>query len=217
MDQKKTLAKRRVHIVDDDPKVSEAVALMLSTARIESQRHGSAEEYLKAVSHGDSACVLLDNRLPGLSGIDLLRHFAETGSDVPVIMMTGHGDVPTAVTAMKLGAFHFVEKPFDARALLSSVEEALSLAENIRDLQSESKQFEACRAQLTPREAEVYELLLEGMPTKSIAARLDITARTAEHHRAAVLRKFDARSISHLMRMALSPKKSLPPSALRGR
>jgi FixJ family two-component response regulator len=217
MDQKKTLAKRRVHIVDDDPKVSEAVALMLSTARIESQTHGSAEAYLEAVSPGDSACVILDNRLPGLSGIDLLRRLAEAGSDVAVIMMTGHGDVPTAVTAMKLGAFHFVEKPFDARALLSSVEEALSRAENIRDLQAESKKFEACRAQLTPREGEVYKLLLEGMPTKSIADRLDITARTAEHHRAAVLRKFDARSISHLMRMALSPNISRPASAPRAR
>jgi FixJ family two-component response regulator len=146
---------------------------------------------------------LLDNRLPGLSGLELLARFAQSHGDAAVIMMTGHGDVPTAVAAMKLGAFHFVEKPFDSEALLAVVEEALSRAASVHDLQEESRQFRACRDQLTPREVEVFELLLEGLPTKSIASRLGITARTAEHHRSAVFRKFNARSISHLMRMAL--------------
>jgi two-component system response regulator FixJ len=132
-------------------------------------------------------------------------------------MMTGHGDVPTAVSAMKLGAFHFVEKPFDAEALLGAVEEALSRAEAIQDLQAEALAFRSRRETLTQREEEVFELLIEGLPTKLIAARLQITARTTEHHRAAVMRKLEARSISHLMRMALDLKKYLTSSTLRSR
>jgi two-component system response regulator FixJ len=122
-------------------------------------------------------------------------------------MMTGHGDVPTAVAAMKLGAFHFAEKPFDAEAMLSVVEEALSRAEAVQDFRAEALAFRSRRELLTQREDEVFNLLVEGLPTKVIAARLDITARTAEHHRAAVMRKLEARSISHLMRMALNLKK----------
>jgi FixJ family two-component response regulator len=196
-------AKRRVHIVDDEPDIRRALGLMLAAAGIETRVYGSAEDYLAAMPIREPACVLLDNRLPGSSGLELLARFAEARSEAAVIMMTGHGDVPTAVAAMKLGAFHFVEKPFDSEALLTVVEEALSRAASIHDLQEESRQFNACRDQLTPREIEVFALLMEGLPTKSIASRLGITARTAEHHRSAVFRKFNARSISHLMRMAL--------------
>jgi two-component system response regulator FixJ len=198
--------KRLVHVVDDEPDIRRALALMLHAARIETRLYGSAEEYLAELSINEPACVLLDNRLPGLSGLELLKRFSEAQSDAAVIMMTGHGDVPTAVAAMKLGAFHFVEKPFDAHGLLDIVEEALSRAATIHDLQAEAHEFQARRDQLTPREGEVFELLLEGFSTKAIASQLGMTARTAEHHRAAVFRKFDARSISHLMRMALRPR-----------
>ncbi len=161
--------------------------------------------------------MLLDNRMPGLSGLELLQRLTQSGSKAAVIMMTGHGDVPTAVAAMKLGAFHFVEKPFDAEALLSTVEEALSQSEQIRDFHAEAQSFAARRELLSQREEEVFALLLEGHPTKVIAGRLDITVRTAEHHRAAVMRKFEARSISHLMRMALNLKHSLPTIGARAR
>jgi two-component system response regulator FixJ len=200
-------AKPRVHIVDDEPEVRDALALLLSTAQIETKSHPSAEAYLEAVALAEPTCVILDNRLPGLSGLDLLRRIAEAGGGAAVIMMTGHGDVPTAVAAMKLGAFHFVEKPFDAEALLGAVEEALSRAEAVQDVRAEALAFRSRRELLTQREDEVYELLIEGLPTKVIAGRLAITARTAEHHRAAVMRKLEARSISHLMRMAMNLKK----------
>jgi two-component system response regulator FixJ len=200
------LTQRLVHVVDDEPDIRRALALMLHAARIETRLYGSAEEYLAEVSINEPACVLLDNRLPGLSGLELLKRFSEAQSDAAVIMMTGHGDVPTAVAAMKLGAFHFVEKPFDSHGLLDIVEEALSRAATIHDLQAEAHEFKARRDQLTPREGEVFELLLDGFSTKAIASHLGMTARTAEHHRAAVFRKFDARSISHLMRMALRPR-----------
>jgi two-component system response regulator FixJ len=142
--------------------------------------------------------------MAGMSGLDLLRRLKEIGSEATIIMMTGHADVPTAVSAMKLGAFHFIEKPFDGEALLAAVEEALSRAERIGDEIAEREAFAVRFKSLTQREAEVFGLLVEGAPTKVIATRLDITGRTAEHHRASVMRKLEARSISHLMRMALN-------------
>ena len=197
---------RLVHVVDDEPDIRRALALMLHAVRIETRVYGSAEEYLAEVSISEPACVLLDNRLPGLSGLELLKRFAEAESDAAVIIMTGHGDVPTAVEAMKLGAFHFVEKPLDSHGLLAILEEALSRTTTIHDLQAEAREFKARRDRLTPREVEVFELLLEGLSNKAIASRLGMTARTAEHHRAAIFSKFGARSISHLMRMALRPR-----------
>ena len=120
------LHERCVHIVDDEAKVRDALTLLLSTAQIESRSYGSAEEYLTSNPLKDPACILLDNQLPGMSGIELLRRIVAATRDSTVIMITAYGDVPTAVLAMKAGAFHFVQKPFDAEALLATVEEALS-------------------------------------------------------------------------------------------
>ena len=196
--------RRLVHIVDDEASVRDALALLLSTAQIESQTFASAEEYLASVRGDKSACVVLDNQLPGLSGIDLLKRIAEAGSDTAVIMITGFADVPTAVAAMRAGAYHFVQKPIDPEALLLTVEEALVRNEKIRDHQAETQEFRSRLALLTPREREVFAMLVEGLSTKLIAHRLGITSRTAEHHRAAVMHKMQARTISHLVRMALS-------------
>lgn len=204
MDLRQTPPKSLVHIVDDDVEIREAVSMLLSTADIESRAYPTAEAFLEAAPRDTPVCVILDNRLPGLSGLELLERLSMTRKDATVIMMTGHGDVPTAVTAMKLGAFHFVEKPFDAEALLAAVEEALSRAKETHDLQAEGKAFRSRLSQLTQREEEVFALLLEGLPTKVIAGKLDITTRTTEHHRAAVMHKLGARSISHLIRMALT-------------
>ena len=193
---------RCVHIVDDEAKVRDALTLLLSTAQIESRSYGSAEEYLTSNPLKDPACILLDNQLPGMSGIELLRRIVAATRDSTVIMITAYGDVPTAVLAMKAGAFHFVQKPFDAEALLATVEEALSHEDDVGDAPLEMKEFKARQALLTQREREVLTLLLEGLPTKLIAHQLRISSRTAEHHRAAVIQKMQARNISHLMRMA---------------
>ena len=196
------LHERRVHIVDDEAKVRDALTLLLSTAQIESRSYGSAEEYLTLNPLKEPACILLDNQLPGMSGIELLRQIVAAASNSIVIMITAYGDVPTAVLAMKAGAFHFVEKPFDAEALLATVEEALSRRDDARDAPLEMGEFRARQALLTQREREVLALLLEGLPTKLIAQQLRISSRTVEHHRAAVIQKMQARNISHLMRMA---------------
>jgi FixJ family two-component response regulator len=193
---------RCVHIVDDEAKVRDALTLLLSTAQIESKSYGSAEEYLTLNPLREPACILLDNQLPGMSGIELLKRVVAATSTSTVIMITAYGDVPTAVLAMKAGAFHFVQKPFDAEALLASVEEALSLSDDAQDAPQEMKEFKARQALLTQREREVLALLLEGLPTKLIAHKLGISSRTAEHHRAAVIQKMQAHNISHLMRMA---------------
>jgi FixJ family two-component response regulator len=196
------LHERCVHIVDDEAKVRDALTLLLSTAQIESRSYGSAEEYLTTNPLKEPACILLDNQLPGMSGIELLKHIVAATSNSTVIMITAYGDVPTAVLAMKAGAFHFVQKPFDAEALLATVEEALSLNDAVRGAPHEVKEFKARQALLTQREREVLALLLEGLPTKLIAHQLGISSRTAEHHRAAVIQKMQAHNISHLMRMA---------------
>ena len=202
MDAVTMLHERRVHIVDDEAKVRDALTLLLSTAQIESTSYGSAEEYLTSNPLEEPACILLDNQLPGMSGIELLRHVVAATRDSTVIMITAYGDVPTAVLAMKAGAFHFVQKPFDAEALLTTIEEALSRSDQTRDDPHEIKKFNARQALLTQREREVLGFLLEGLPTKLIAHQLRISSRTAEHHRAAVIQKMQARNISHLMRMA---------------
>ena len=202
MDPVTMLHERRVHIVDDEAKVRDALTLLLSTAQIESKSYGSAEEYLTSNPPEEPACVLLDNQLPGMSGIELLRQIVTATRESAVIMVTAYGDVPTAVLAMKAGAFHFVQKPFDPESLLATVEEALSLSDHGRAAPDETKEFRARQALLTQREREVLALLLEGLPTKLIANQLRISSRTAEHHRAAVIQKMQAHNISHLMRIA---------------
>jgi FixJ family two-component response regulator len=206
MDAETMQYERCVHIVDDEAKVRDALTLLLSTAQIESRSYGSAEEYITSMPLREPACILLDNQLPGMSGIELLRRIVAATTDSTVIMITAYGDVPTAVLAMKAGAFHFVQKPFDAEALLMTVEEALSRSDEAADPPLEMKGFKARQALLTQREREVLALLLEGLPTKLIAHQLRISSRTAEHHRAAVIQKMQARNISHLMRMAFIAK-----------
>jgi FixJ family two-component response regulator len=200
------LHERCVHIVDDEAEVRDALTLLLSTAQIESRSYGSAEDYMTSNPLKDPACLLLDNQLPGMSGIELLRRIVAATTDSTIIMITAYGDVPTAVLAMKAGAFHFVQKPFDAEALLVTVEEALSRSDEAGGPPLEMKGFKARQALLTQREREVLALLLEGLPTKIIAHQLRISSRTAEHHRAAVIQKMQARNISHLMRMAFIAK-----------
>jgi FixJ family two-component response regulator len=197
-------ANRFVYVVDDEAEIRDALSLLLSTAGVETEEYASAEGFWENAPHDAPYCVILDNRLPGLSGMELLARIVERSKAATVIMMTGHGDIPTAVAAMKLGAYHFTEKPFDAETLLGVVEDALSRGERQSDQQAETARFRERRASLTERETEVFALLLEGCPSKTIAARLDITVRTAEHHRAAVLRKFDAKSLSALLRIALA-------------
>jgi FixJ family two-component response regulator len=198
----------RVCVVDDDAQLRESITLLLSTAGIAAAEFASAEEFLAAVRPDQPACVLLDVRLPGMSGLDLLQVLGEAGSVPTVVMITGHGDVPMAVSAMRAGAVHFVEKPFDPDILLTIVEEALGRAAKVAAAQAQTSDIVARHALLTAREQQVLDLLVEGRPSKLIAYELDISTRTAEHHRSAVMKKMAARSLSHLVRMALDLRRS---------
>ena len=206
MDPIKMPHERCVHIVDDEELVRDALTVLLSTAEIESRSYRTAEEFLESTSLTEPACILLDNQLPGMSGFELLKRIAGAASNSRVIMITGHGDIPTAVSAMKIGAFNFVEKPFDAEALLITIEEAFSCADKDRNANKEIEEIRARYDLLTNREQDVFTLLLEGLPTKVISNRLGISARTAEHHRAAVMQKMQARNISQVVRMALKAR-----------
>jgi two-component system, LuxR family, response regulator FixJ len=204
MDLIKMPRERCVHIIDDEVRVREALAVLLSTAGIESRCYGSAEEYLKFMQLPEPVCVLLDNQLLGMSGIELLKRIVEAASNSSVIMITGFGDVPTAVLAMKAGAFDFVQKPLDAEAVLTTIEDAFSRADKDRYVQRDIAELRARYALLTQREQNVFSLLLEELPTKLIARQLGISARTTEHHRSAIMQKMQARSSSQLVRMAFS-------------
>ena len=200
--------KPRVYVVDDDASLRESIILLLSTAGIVATEFATAEDFLAAVRPDHPACLLLDVRLPGMSGLELLQALGEAGSTLTVVMITGHGDVPMAVSAMRAGAVHFIEKPFDPETLLAIVDEALGRAAKIAEAQAESSDIAARYALLTEREQQVSDLLVEGRPSKLIAYELGISTRTAEHHRSAVMKKMAARSLSHLVRMALDLRRS---------
>ena len=198
---------QQVLIVDDDAQLRDSVSVLLATANIAVKGYATAEHFLEAESPQGAACVLLDVRLPGMSGIELLNRLKDQGSRHIVVMITGHGDVPMAVAAMRAGAFHFAEKPFDPDALLHIVIEALARLERVVDTLQQSRENAHRYESLSAREKQVLDLLVEGRPSKLIAYDLGISTRTAEHHRSAVMKKMAAQSLSHLVRMALDLRK----------
>jgi FixJ family two-component response regulator len=197
-------------IIDDDARVRDSLRMLLATADIEVVAFASAEEFLDAQRRTAWGCLLLDVRLPGMSGIELLERLQQAGGGPAIVVITGHGDVPMAVSAMRAGAFHFVEKPFDPEALLAIVQDALARVDRFVDEQSRVQALAEHHRTLTAREQQVLDLLVEGLPSKLIAHELGISTRTAEHHRSAVMRKMKARTLSHLVRMALDLQRAAP-------
>jgi FixJ family two-component response regulator len=196
--------RRVVHVIDDEADVCEALEVLLQTAGLEARTYASAEDFLTEVKLSKPLCLLVDVRLPGMSGLELVRQLQQGPVRPVVVMITGHGDVPLAVKAMRAGALHFLEKPFEPPELLQVLEEALDRVSQIAAEEATAAAIEANHRSLTPREQEVMALLAEGMPTKLLATKLGISTRTAEHHRAAVLKKMGARTVSHLARMSMS-------------
>jgi two-component system, LuxR family, response regulator FixJ len=192
-----------VHIIDDDDDARESLAFLLSTADVEVHVYESAVAFLAALPGVTGGCVITDVRMPDIDGMELLRRLHESGLSLPVIVMTGHGDVPLAVEAMKLGAIDFLEKPFDDDALLAAVRMALD--KNQLDSAQELHKAEVKEriADLSPREMQVLEGLIAGHPNKTIAFDLGISARTVEVYRANVMTKMQAHSLSELVRLAL--------------
>lgn len=196
--------KPAIYIVDDDQAVRDGLTALLTVKGYALKTFDSAESFLAGLAPDAVGCALLDVRMPGMSGLDLQRELKRRGVRLPVIIITGHGDVPLAVSALKAGAVDFLEKPFDSDALLASIDEALRRGISVRPGSAFDKATVAARvAQLTPREREVMDLVVAGHPNKVVADRLGIAVRTVEIHRARVMEKTEARNLSELIRMAI--------------
>jgi two-component system, LuxR family, response regulator FixJ len=192
-----------VHVIDDDDAARESLKFLLRTAKIDVRTYDSATAFLNTVSEGAIGCIVTDVRMPGVSGVDLLRQLKARGSTMPVIVITGHGDIQLAVEAMKIGAADFLEKPFDDEVLLASVKSALGRLAKDAQRETERADLNNRLATLSSREREVLEGLVAGKANKVIAFDLGISPRTVEIYRAHVMTKMNAGSLSELVRMAL--------------
>lgn len=195
---------RYVYIVDDDDAVRDSLSVLLEAVGHRVRKFGLARDFLDAAPTLPSGCVIVDIRMPEMDGLELQRALNEQALDFVVIVITGHGDVPLAVRAMKAGALDFIEKPFATPTILASVEAALSRLESVEERDPVAEAALAKLELLSPREREVLEGLLAGLPNKTIAYDLAISPRTVEIHRARVMDKMGARSLSELIRCALA-------------
>jgi two-component system, LuxR family, response regulator FixJ len=192
-----------VHLIDDDEHVRRALAFLLGTAGFAVRVYDSASVFLEKFEQESTGCVVSDVRMPGIDGLQLLRMLKERGARIPVIVMTGHADVALAVEAMKAGAVDFIEKPFPDEMLVNAIQIAL-VREDGAGAVADAAQIRAKLASLTQREKEVLDGLLAGHPNKTIAYDLGLSPRTVEVHRANVMTKMGASSLSELVRMTLS-------------
>ncbi|MGL4230142.1 MAG: response regulator transcription factor [Casimicrobium sp.] len=193
-----------VYVVDDDEAFRDSVAWLLQTNGYQARLFSDAESLLKDIkpgSGGPPRCVVLDVRMPGMSGPEAQEALVSRGVEVPIIFVTAHADVPIAVTAIKRGAFDFIEKPFAESELLKRIEEALSFATETAAQQTQVTAIKARLESLSDREKQVLEAVVNGKMNKTIAYDLDISIKTVEAHRARVMEKMEANSLAHLIRM----------------
>jgi FixJ family two-component response regulator len=193
-----------VFIVDDDREVREAIELLMDSVGLGSQSFESAQAYLDQFDPNLPGCLVLDVRMRGMSGLDLQERLAEAALRPPVIVVTGHGDVPMAVRAVKAGAVDFIEKPFHDQTLLDAVHRAFAQDAKNRGLASRLADIQERLTRLTPRERDILDQVVAGKRNKVIAADLEISQSTVEAHRAKVMEKMETRSLSELMRMMLA-------------
>jgi len=192
-----------VHVIDDDEAMRDSLSFLLDTADLKARTYDSAPAFLSRAQELEPGCIVTDIRMPEMSGLDLVRRLKELGVALPVIVITGHGDVPLAVEAMKAGVIDFLEKPFDDEVLLRAVRAALDSQSQASEHDAEKRRFEAMLESLSPREREVLKGVVAGKPNKIIAYDLGISPRTVEVYRANVMTKTQASSLSELVRMAL--------------
>ena len=194
---------RVVHVIDDDADVRQSLAFLLTSAGLTVRMHDSALAFLDVLPEIKDGCVVTDVRMPGMDGLELQRRLRDLKARLPVIVMTGHGDVPLAVEAMKSGAVDFIEKPFEDETLLSAIRSALARQAQASDRDARATAIQQRIAKLSEREREVLDRLVAGKANKVIAFELGISPRTVEVYRANVMTKMQAESLSELVRMAL--------------
>ncbi len=191
-----------IAIVDDDRSVREGLSSLIRSAGLEVETFASAQEFLSRSSADAPSCLVLDLQMPGLSGLDLQKRMAKAGMDIPIVFLTGHGNIPASVQAMKAGAVEFLTKPFDDQELLRAIEEAVERDRRIRQQHADMRELEDRYDSLTAREQEVMQQVISGLLNKQIAAELNITEFTVKIHRGHVMRKMQADSLADLVRMA---------------
>lgn len=198
-----TAAPSIVYIVDDDPAVRKSLSWLMESVGLHVQTFSSGQEFLAAYDSRKCGVVVLDVRMPGMGGLELQERLRERGCRMPMIVMTAYGDVPMAVRAMKSGAVYFFEKPFNNQMLLEQIQQ--SLADDSRRIEGEAQQVQAeeLYRRLTPREAQVLELVVGGLSSKEIGKSLNVSFKTVEAHRAKIMKKMAADSVPHLIRMYL--------------
>lgn len=195
---------RLVHLVDDDEAIRRSVGFMLKTSGYHVRTYESGVELLKGAPHLEPGCILLDIRMPGMDGLEVQAALSDKGVTLPVIIMTGHGDVSLAVQAMKAGSVDFIEKPFEKAVLLSAIEHGIERMRKSAANHDRADEAAVRLQALTPREREVLDGLAKGLPNKTIAYDLGISPRTVEIHRANVMSKLGVRSLSEALRIAFA-------------
>jgi two-component system response regulator FixJ len=193
----------QVMVVDDDSGVRNAMRSLLKSVGLECTLFASAQEFLAAHDPSQPGCLLLDIRMPGMSGLELQQQLNLRGAVIPVIFMTGHGDIPMAVEAMQHGAFDFLQKPFRDQDLIDRIQRAIAKDGELRKSLGEHARIKSHLESLTPREREVLDLMTQGKQNKAIAQDLGVSPRTVEIHRARVMEKMSAQSVAELVRMML--------------
>ena len=192
-----------VFIVDDDPAIRFAMQALMESVNLRHEIFSSGDEFLKQVSETQPGCLVLDIRMPGLGGLELQQELLDRGNELPIIFITGHGDVPMAVEAMQKGAIDFIQKPFRDQDLLDRIREALKTDQERRQQLEQHHRVADRVGKLTNREREVFDLVVTGKPNKVIAYELGVSQRTVEIHRARVMEKMQARSLADLVKMHL--------------
>lgn len=204
-------------VIDDDAAARDSIRWLLESVQQRVETFASAAEFLSSWKPWQRGCVVLDVRMPGMSGLELQDWFVAHRIDLPIIFVTGHGDVSMAVRAMRNGAVDFLEKPFNDQALIERVRNAIELDRRQQAARAEHADTWERYAQLTPREREVMQLVIDGLPSKEIATSLDLSQKTVEVHRAHIMRKLGVRGVADLVRVTvaagLANRASPPPSA----
>lgn len=198
------MAAPTVFVVDDDPALRDSLNFLIRSVGLPVETFGSANEFLAACDPARSGCLLVDIRMPGVSGLELLERLRGRGVDTPAIVITAHGDVPAAVRAMKAGAVDFLEKPFNDQLLLDAIHRALEADARERRARSKRDELSERIEELTPREREVMDLVVDGKSTKEIAQSLGLSTKTVETHRVRIMEKMQAGNIAELVRLALT-------------
>lgn len=200
--------KRLIHLVDDDEAIRKSAGFVLKTSGFAVHTYASGDELLKEASSLEPGCILLDIRMPGMDGLQVQEALKSKGVALPVVIMTGHGDVTLAVQAMKAGAIDFIEKPFEKMVLLRAIEQAFDRLDRTKSAKQRASDAKVLLQALTPRERDVLDGLAQGLPNKTIAYDLGISPRTVEIHRANLMTKLQVKSLSEALRIAFAAQYS---------